>query len=69
MPKLKPIVARTPEELASDLGLSRTAGKEWQVQHLLAETIEGNRGAKKDHARGDREASRYVANQSDRDPE
>ena len=35
MPKVKPIVAQTPEELASHFGLSRAAAKEWQVQHLL----------------------------------
>ncbi len=39
MPKLKPIVARTPEELASTLGLSSTAAKEWQVQHLLLKRL------------------------------
>ena len=32
MPKIKPIVANTPEELASTLGLSTVAAKEWQVQ-------------------------------------
>jgi hypothetical protein len=35
MRKLKPTVARTPEELAGALGLSRAAAKEWQVQHIL----------------------------------
>ena len=35
MHKLKPIVARTPEELAGALGLSSAAAKEWQVQHVL----------------------------------
>jgi predicted XRE-type DNA-binding protein len=35
MNKLKPIVARTPEELADALGLSRITAKEWQVQHVL----------------------------------
>jgi predicted XRE-type DNA-binding protein len=35
MHKLKPTVARTPEELAGALGLSRVAAKEWQVQHVL----------------------------------
>ena len=35
MHKLKPIVARTPEDLAGALGLSRVAAKEWQVQHIL----------------------------------
>jgi predicted XRE-type DNA-binding protein len=35
MPDLKPIVARTPEDLADALGLPRTAAKEWQFQHTL----------------------------------
>ena len=35
MPKLKPIVAATPETLAGALGLSSTDAKEWQVQHAL----------------------------------
>lgn len=35
MPKLKPIVAATPEGLAGALGLSSTEAKEWQVQHAL----------------------------------
>ena len=35
MPDLKPIVARTPEDLADALGLQRTAAKEWQFQHTL----------------------------------
>lgn len=35
MPKLKPIVAATPEALAGALGLSPTEAKEWQVQHAL----------------------------------
>src|ERR1700722_17419526 len=39
MPKLKPVVARTPEELATALGLSDAAAKEWQVQHVLAKRL------------------------------
>ena len=39
MHKLKPIIARTPEELADALGLSRVAAKEWQVQHVLLERL------------------------------
>ncbi len=35
MPRFKPIVARTPEELAKAMGLSAAAAKEWQVQHAL----------------------------------
>ena len=50
MPKVKAIVARTPEELAGHLGLSRAAAKEWQVQHLLLKTIEGDCTSGRDHA-------------------
>jgi predicted XRE-type DNA-binding protein len=32
---MKPIVARTPEDLADALGLPRGAAKEWQFQHVL----------------------------------
>lgn len=35
MPKLKSIVAATPEALAGALGLSATEANEWQVQHAL----------------------------------
>jgi predicted XRE-type DNA-binding protein len=35
MPKLKPIVAATPEALAGAMGLSPTEAREWQVQHAL----------------------------------
>ena len=35
MPRLKPLIARTPDELAAALGLSAAAVKEWQVQHIL----------------------------------
>lgn len=35
MPKLKPIVAATPEALARAMGLSSTEAREWQVQHAL----------------------------------
>jgi predicted XRE-type DNA-binding protein len=39
MPKVKAIVARTPEELAANLGLSSAAVKEWQVQHMLLKRL------------------------------
>jgi predicted XRE-type DNA-binding protein len=39
MPRLKPIVATTPEELAGALGLSSVAAKEWQVQHALLKRL------------------------------
>ena len=35
MPKIKPIVARTPEDVADALGLPRVAAEEWQFQHVL----------------------------------
>ena len=35
MHKIKPIVARTPEDLAKAMGLSAATAKEWQVQHAL----------------------------------
>ena len=40
MPKLKPIVAATPEALAGALGLSSTEVKEWQVQHVLLKRLQ-----------------------------
>jgi len=39
MNKIKPIVARTPEELAAVLGLSGAAAKEWQVQYTLLKRL------------------------------
>jgi predicted XRE-type DNA-binding protein len=39
MSKIRPIVARTPEELAASLGLSTTAAKEWQVQQVLLKRL------------------------------
>jgi predicted XRE-type DNA-binding protein len=39
MHRIKPIVARTPEELAGALGLSEAAAKEWQVQHMLLKRL------------------------------
>jgi predicted XRE-type DNA-binding protein len=36
MPKVKPVVANTPEELAETLALPSADAKEWQVQHHLA---------------------------------
>ena len=39
MHKLKPIVARTPEELAGALGLADVSAKEWQVQHILLKRL------------------------------
>ncbi len=39
MPKIKPIVARTPEALAEALGVSAADAKEWQVQHELLKRL------------------------------
>src|SRR5450432_3178361 len=39
MPRMKPIVATTPEELAGALGLPAVAVKEWQVQHVLLKRL------------------------------
>ncbi len=39
MPKLTPIVARTPEALAEALGLSASDAKEWQVQYALLKKL------------------------------
>ncbi len=36
MAKLKPVVAKTPKELAEALALPAAEAKEWQVQHELA---------------------------------
>jgi predicted XRE-type DNA-binding protein len=39
MSKIKPIVAKTPEDLATALGLSAAEAKEWQVQHALLKRL------------------------------
>ena len=36
MPKVKPVVAKTPKALAEALGLPAADAREWQVQHDLA---------------------------------
>ena len=35
MPRIKPVVARTPESLAKTLGLSAAEAQEWRFQHEL----------------------------------
>jgi predicted XRE-type DNA-binding protein len=40
MSKVKPITARTPEELAAALGLPPAAAKEWQLQHALLSRLQ-----------------------------
>lgn len=39
MSRVKPIIARTPEELAKALALSGAEAKEWQLQHALVKRI------------------------------
>jgi predicted XRE-type DNA-binding protein len=39
MHKIKPIVAKRPEELAGVLRLSEVTAKEWQVQHVLLKRL------------------------------
>jgi predicted XRE-type DNA-binding protein len=39
MSKSKPVVARTPEELAQTLGLSGSESHEWQVQYALLKKL------------------------------
>jgi predicted XRE-type DNA-binding protein len=39
MHKVKPIIAKTPEHLATALGLSPAAAREWQVQHALLKRL------------------------------
>ena len=40
MSKIKPIIARTPEELTATIGLSTAAVKEWQVQYALLKRLQ-----------------------------
>jgi predicted XRE-type DNA-binding protein len=39
MSKIKPILARTPEDLAKILGLPAAVAKEWRVQHALLKRL------------------------------
>ena len=39
MPKIRPTVASTPEELAAAMGMSAAEAKEWQVQHALLKRL------------------------------
>ena len=39
MNRLKPVIARTPEELAGALGLPALTAKEWRVQHILLKKL------------------------------
>ena len=41
MPKIKPIVARTPEALAEALGLSAADAKGWQIRYELSKRLKG----------------------------
>ena len=68
MPKLKPIIARTPEELARALGLSAVAAKEWQVQHVMLRRLkEIAQHGKLTHAH--RKTGGHLTHQSDCNPE
>ena len=40
MRKLKPIVAKTPEQLAGAVNLSATEAEEWEVQHTLLRRLQ-----------------------------
>src|SRR5690348_16454135 len=52
MAKVKPVVAKTPEELAAALALPAADAREWQVQHELAARLrEIARKHKYTHAR------------------
>jgi predicted XRE-type DNA-binding protein len=39
MSKIKPIIAKTPEDLARVMGLPAAVAKEWQVQHALLKRL------------------------------
>lgn len=39
MPKTRPIVARSPEEIAEAIGLSAADAREWQVQYALLKRL------------------------------
>jgi predicted XRE-type DNA-binding protein len=39
MSKIKPVIAKTPEDLARILGLSGAVAKEWQVQFALLKRL------------------------------
>jgi len=39
MRRIKPVIARTPEDLAVALGLPGVAAKEWQVHHILQKRL------------------------------
>src|ERR1035438_2350615 len=47
MPRLKPIVASTPEELAAALGLSALEAKEWQVRCVVIKGLKEGVGRRK----------------------
>lgn len=39
MHRIKPVVCRTPEELAAAMGFSAAGAKEWQLQHSLLKQL------------------------------
>jgi hypothetical protein len=69
MPRFKPIVARTPEELAKPMGLSAAAAKEWQVQHALLRRLKEIVKKGEDDSRRNRDAGWYFANEDHGNPE
>ena len=61
MPKVKSIVARTPEELAAALELADVEAKEWQAQHVLAKRLKDIARRKRKRERGGRARTRASA--------
>ena len=47
MPKIKPIIAETPEDLADALGLPRIAAEGWRFQHVLLARLKESAGRQK----------------------
>lgn len=41
MSRIKPIVAKTPEDLAKVMGLPPAIAREWRVQHALQKHLKG----------------------------
>ena len=39
MPRVKPVVASKPEQLAEALGLTAADAREWQIQHVLLKRL------------------------------
>ena len=65
MHKLKPVVARTPEELAGNPRTPGSRGEGMAGSAYSAETPERYHAAAKDHTCRDRQAGRHIANTGD----